>query len=132
MFKAQAEQIAKAEERIAKAEEAAEMARLEKRATEEFKHIPGTATDIAKMLKAIGGMDEAVAKSFEAIMKVADEKNAEAFKVHGISKGAVEGSAEDKLEKRAEEIRKSAPTLTKEQALVKAYEENPELVAELA
>lgn len=133
VFKAQAEAIAKAEERIAKAEEAAEMAKLEKRAAEEFKHIPGTASDVAKMLKALGGMEEDVAKSFEAVLKSVDEKNAEAFKTIGFSKSNRDTSgAEATIEKSAEEIRKSFPALTKEQALVKAYEMHPELVKELA
>lgn len=132
VFKAQAEQIAKAEERIAKAEEAAEMAKLEKRASEEFKHVPGTASDVAKMLKALGGMEESVAKNFEAVLKSVEEKNAVAFTTIGKSFGPAAGGAEEKLEKAAEEIRKSAPGMTKEQALVKAYEEHPELVKELA
>jgi len=132
VFKSQAESIAKAEERIAKAEEAAELALLEKRAATEFAHVPGTAADHAKVLKAIKAMPEDVAKQVEAIMKVAEETNAKAFETVGVSKVSAEvRSAEEKLEKVAEEIRKSAPTMTKEQAIVKAYEMNPELVKEL-
>lgn len=132
VFKAQAEAIAKAEERIAKAEEAAELALLEKRAAEEFSHLPGSAADHAKVLKAMKAMPEEVAKSVEAIMKVAEESNAKAFETVGVSKASAEvRSAEEKLEKAAEEIRKSAPTMTPEQAIVKAYELHPELVKEL-
>ena len=132
VFKAQAEQIAKAEERIAKAEEAAELAILEKRAASEFAHIPGTSAEHAKVLKALKAMPDEVAKSVEAIMKVAEESNAKAFETVGFSKSSIESrSAEEKLEKAAEEIRKSAPTMTKEQAIVKAYEMHPELVKEL-
>jgi len=117
---------------VTKSRDEAEMAKLEKRAAEEYKHVPGTASDVAKMLKAIGGMEESVAKSFEAVLKSVEEKNAVAFTSIGKSFGPAAGGAEEKLEKAAEEIRKSAPGMTKEQALVKAYEENPELVKELA
>jgi hypothetical protein len=117
---------------LQKARDDAEMAKLEKRASEEYKHIPGTTADIAKMLKALDGMEEPVAKHFEAIMKAVDEKNAMFFKNVGVSKGNVANSAEEQLEKAAEELRKALPTMTKEQAIVKAYEMNPELVKELA
>lgn len=133
VFKAQAEAIAKAEERITKAEEAAELAILEKRAADEFSHLPGTSSDHAKILKSLKAMPDDVAKSIEAIMKIAEDTNAKAFKPVGVSKAKSEAlSAEERLEKAAEEIRKSEPNLTKEQALVKAYEVNPELVKELA
>lgn len=132
IFKAQAEQIRKAEERIAKAEEEAALARFEKRAAEEFSHLPGTDAEKAKVLKALHTLDAEVVKTVEAIMKSADEANKTAFEVKGIKKGAtVEDSAEAKLEKVAAEIRKVDHKLTKEQALAKAYEAHPELYSEV-
>ncbi|MHB0954232.1 MAG: hypothetical protein ACYC10_20235 [Allorhizobium sp.] len=49
----------------------------------------------------------------------------------GVTKASTADVAEQQLEKAAEEIRKIEPTLTKEQALTKAYAENPELTREL-
>lgn len=128
VFKAQAEAIAKAEERIAKAEEAAEMAKLEKRASEEFKHIPGTAADVAKMLKALGGMEEDVAKSFESVLKSVDEKNAEAFKTIGFSKSNREVTKS--FEAAVAEVQKRE-NVSKTRAMEIAAQENPDLVNEI-
>lgn len=125
IFKAQAEQIAKAEERIAKAEEAAEFARLEKRAADEFKHLPGSSSDHAKMLKAIDGLsDTEVAKAFEGLMKAHDLAKAEAFKSVGFSKSADEAVTFDA---KVNEIQKR-DNISKSRAMELAAQEHPELV----
>lgn len=131
VFKAMAAENEKLAADIAKARDEAEMAQLEKRAAAEFAHLPGTVAEHAAILKAVKAMPEAVAKSFEAIMKSADEAAAKSFQTIGKNFAPAAGSAEERLEKAAEDIRKASPLLTKEQAIVKAYELNPELVKEL-
>jgi len=123
--------LADAEARIAKAEQAAEIATLEKRAAEEFANLPGTDSEKALLLKALSTVDKSVAEYAESVFKAANEANSFAFQTVGVKKALDENDPETKLEKRAEEIRKADTRLTKEQALVKAYEENPELVAEV-
>ena len=100
MLKAQQEQISKANE-------AAELATLEKRASEEFSHVVGTAAEKATVLKAVAGMSEDVRKSFDAIIKSAEALAKGAFETIGVRKGAVEGSAEDELNKKADEYAKA-------------------------
>jgi len=118
--------LAAAEERIAKAEEAAEMARLEKRAADEFKHLPGTPADIAKMLKAVGSMSADVAKSLEAVMKAADANAEGAFKKNGALGGKVDDTADAQIEKFATDIM-ARDKIGKTAAIAKAWEEHPEL-----
>ena len=118
--------LAAAEERIAKAEEAAEMARLEKRAADEFKHLPGTPAAIAKMLKAVGSMSADVAKSLEAVMKAADANAEGAFKKNGALGGKVDDTADAQIEKFATDIM-ARDKIGKTAAIAKAWEEHPEL-----
>lgn len=118
--------LAAAEERIAKAEEAAEMAKLEKRAADEFKHLPGTPATIAKMLKAIDAMDADVSKSLTDILKSADANAEGAFKKNGAVGGNVDDNADSQIEKFATEIA-ARDKIGKAAAIAKAWVEHPEL-----
>lgn len=126
MFK----RLSDAETRIAKAEEAAALATFEKRASVEFANLPGTDVEKAVILKAVSGLDEAVAKNIETLLKAANDANKAAFEKKGVNKGLAEDSPEGKLEKAAKEFRKADPKLTEAQAYVKALEANPELYNE--
>lgn len=115
---------------IAKAKEAEEFAKLEKRASEEFANLPGTDVEKAKILKAVESLDEEVKKNLEAILKAANEKNADAF----VKKGAkVAVSADDAVAKKAaldgkvDEIMKNR-SVTKSKAYEIVAVENPELI----
>lgn len=124
ILKSQSEEIAKSAERIAKAEEAAEMATLRKRADDEFGKVVGTADEKALLLKALakaGGDVEAyglkVLKSAEA---------GEAFVTKGVSHAKV-ADVKKALDDKVSEIAKrdNIPT---HQAMAKVAVEFPDLV----
>lgn len=117
IVKAQAEELAKMKA------EAVHKALVEKCATVEY---VGKKEDLAELLK---GLDTEKADAVFAVFKTANErlKESKLFKEFG-SSTTVEQTASDKLEKIAQDIRKAEPTLTREMALTKAYEANPELV----
>jgi hypothetical protein len=118
--------LAAAEEAIAKANEATELARLEKRAAEELKHLPGTDTTKAKVLKALDAMADEEAAILKSALAKADEAASGDFETVGKSAGEkVDDDAA--IEKAAAEIRKATPSLTAEQAFAKALEANPSL-----
>ena len=115
---------------VAKAKDAEEFAKLEKRASEEFGNLPGTDVEKAKILKAVGALDEEVKKSLEAILKSANEGNKEAFVQKG-AKGAVD--ANDAVAKKAALDGKVSEIMTSRSVTkTKAFEivaiENPELI----
>jgi hypothetical protein len=101
-MKSQQARIAKQDEEIAKERDARVMSDLRKRADDEFSHVPGSTDERAAMLKALNGMDEAVRKSFEAVLKAHEEVVKNAFNTMGHGNGKVaEGSADDQLDKMA-------------------------------
>ncbi len=61
----------------------AQTATLEKRASDEFSHVAGTATEKALVLKAAEAMPEDTKKAFDAIMVSAEAMAAGAFKTFG-------------------------------------------------
>lgn len=111
---------------IKKARDEADFVKFEKRASEEFAHLPGTPADIAKMLKAISGLDAEVAKSVEAVMKAAEGANAEAFKTVGVKKGEIAKSYDQAVD----EVMKR-DKVTKSVAIETVGRENPDLVKSL-
>lgn len=116
--KAYAEKIAKMEA------ESIHKALVEKCAQIEY---VGKKEDLAEILK---GVDSEKADAIFAIFKTANDriKESNLFKEFGTSAGTSAKSASEQLEKIADELRKEDATLTKEQALVKAYDKHPELV----
>lgn len=122
VMKSQAEEIKKANERITKAEEAAELAKLEKRASEEFAFIPGTDAEKASLLKFIGS-DADKGKTLEALLKSLNEKNEPNFKSVGVNKTS--DSAVTQNAKIAEIQKRD--NISKAAAMEKAVVEAPEL-----
>jgi hypothetical protein len=112
-------------ERVAKAEEAAEFARLEKRASDEFAHLPGTDAEKARVLKAVSALSEDSAKYVESILKSVEEVNKKAFVTKGVA-GALEVEASVAKEAKISEIMKR-DNLPKGAAMEKAVVESPEL-----
>ena len=115
---------------VAKAKEAEELAKLEKRASEEFGNLPGDASEIAAVLKALTSLDEEVAKSIEAIMKVANEAHETAFVEKGVKKAPEADDVEVKkaaLNTKIEDIMKSR-SVSKSKAFEIVAAENPELI----
>lgn len=80
IFKAQADEMAKARDDAA-------TARFEKRATEEFPSLVGTAAEKASVLKAIAGAGEEVVKAADAILTSAEKLAKAAFEKNGTSGG---------------------------------------------
>lgn len=95
VMKAQAERIAKTEADLAKQRQEAAMAKLEKQAEDEFKHVPGTVQERAQMLEVIGKQDEGLKKAFLAVF-TQSEKLAKA----GFGKVGVGDGGSDDLSKR--------------------------------
>jgi DNA-binding transcriptional ArsR family regulator len=118
-------------EKLAKAEkEARENAEFEKRASA-YSHV-GSAKDIAKMLKQAYAVSEEYGKQVEQTLKSAQERIGKGglFREIGNEGQSSGNDAITKLNAAADEIRKSQPTLTKEQAFTKALEANPDLYEE--
>lgn len=84
---------------VKKAQDEAQMSTLRKRADDDFSHLPGTTDERALVLKAMGGMEEAVRKSLEAILKAGEAALKAGFERTGSSIGAVvSGSAAEELQ----------------------------------
>jgi len=118
------------EERIAKMEEAEAVAKVEGFC--KSNHIaPELAAPLRAIQKAAPAEDFAkvqaeIARLSTSLHKALNELGA---RVGGVSKGAT--PAMDRLQKAADEIRKSRPELTAEQAMEKAINENPALYNEV-
>lgn len=127
MFKAQAEEIAKARDER-------ETAVLEKRVESEFPSLVGTTAEKAKVLKAIAGAPEDVRKSAEAIFVAAEKAVKGAFETKGhsggtgspLAGGGTLNKARDDFMAKVNEI-KSRDKITKTAAMSKAQTEFPEL-----
>ena len=73
----------------------ATMATLEKRASDEFGHVVGTATEKAAVLKAAASMDEPTRKAFDAILTSAEQMAKGAFGRFGSGAGNDQPGNED-------------------------------------
>lgn len=125
---------AAASESVAKAERDAR--RLTERVAfvqKELAHLPGKPEDIAKGL--IEAEDKMSKESYDlvvATMKAGSAGIEKSTTEVGVEVGkAAVGSAAEKLEGIAKELRTATPTLTQEQAIAKAYEEHPDLYAQM-
>lgn len=85
---------------IAKARDAAELATFTKRAADDFGHLVGTDAEKAAVLKHMATADEAVQKTFGAIMKSAEDMIKKGFDTKGVGNGrtVIEGSAAEQLD----------------------------------
>jgi len=131
------EQVKKWEERVRKAEEIAKAereARIKKEfiaKAAEFKGLNVQPEEFGPVLKAISENCPEQFEKLEAVLKAADQAIAtgEIFKEYG-SNGSEAGSAWSKITKAAEELCKKDSSLSKEQAINKVMEEQPELYEE--
>lgn len=125
IFKAQAKKIEALEKSAREAVEKAELVGFAKTAREEYGNLPGSDEEKAYLLKAAASLDENVQNTLNSILKAANKANAGAFETIG-KKSSETSNEEEVLEKKAEEIAKR-DNISKEQAIRKALEENPEL-----
>lgn len=125
---------ASASEAVAKAEkDARRLAERTQFVKEELAHLPGKPEDIAKGL--IEAEDKMSKESYDLVvtsMKAGSAGIEKSTTEIGVEIGkAATGSAQEKLESIAKELRTAAPTLTQEQAIAKAYEEHPDLYTQM-
>lgn len=131
ILKSQAAEIAKANASMAKEIEKRETTEFQKRADDEYSHVPGTAEERGNMLRAISKMDEPLRKSFEAALGSAEKLAKAGFDKLG-HKGDKPGDesiakqARD-FESRLDKVRSDFPKLSRSEALSKARRENPDL-----
>lgn len=122
---------AEAKDRVAKLEETLDaQARIAKASTL-LGNIPGIgAEDFAGILK---GLTPAQERSLGKVMKAANALIDQSGILKEIGKHgpAEEGSPQHKLEQAVKEVQKADPKLTKQQAIAKAYEDNPALYDEI-
>ncbi len=130
VFKAQADEMAEVRKAAEKDREDASVSRLAKRASDEMPGITGTDDEKAAVLKAVEAVtDEAVRKSLEAIIKVANAVGEGALDTIGKNGGDVTKSIDEKIEAAAVEIAKR-DNISKSAAIAKAWVENPDLYKE--
>ncbi len=124
-----------AEKRAAEAEEVAKRER-DRRVTREFvekargyRGLPVEPDEFGPLLKAVSEKAPEEYEKLEEVLRAADEAIASGrlFDEVGRSGPSRGGDAYAKLEAAAAELRKADPELTKEQAIVKAAEQHPEL-----
>lgn len=99
VIKSQQKQLSDQQAEITKAQATVEMERLTKRAGDEFGHVPGTAAEVAAVLKAVAAMPEDVRKTAEEIMRSAESLAVKSYQTKGHSgAGSVPGGATEKLD----------------------------------
>ena len=117
------------EKRLNEQIEKAEIAEFVKKA-ETFTNLPNMKPDefgpVLRNLSKVEGYDK-----LETVLEAANKAlgESELFKAKG-EDGGIENGALAKLQAKADELRKSDPKLTREQAFAKAVEDNPDLYAE--
>lgn len=134
MLKAQADRIAATEKNLAIEKAARETAVLEKRAEDQFAHVPGTVQERAAMLGAIAKMDPALQKSFTTVLETAEKMVKAGFDTLGHKGGKTPVGEADKVvtkavqdfETKVAEIRKR-DSCTQAEAMTKARKEHQDL-----
>lgn len=119
-------------EEIAKAEKEARITKEYVAKAAQFTHLGINAEELGPVLKSLAEVNPEGYAKLEATLKAANtaiEKSA-LFQEVGKSGSGTTGGAWEKIEKKAEEIRKSDPSLTQEQAVAKVMREEPALYAE--
>ena len=131
VLKAQQAQIDASVAGIAKANREAEMAILAKRAGDEFSHLPGTAAEVAEVLKAVQGMPEAIRGTAESILKSAEEMAGKGFtkQGHQHAGSAIGATATEKLDTLAKAHAKEH-NLGYEAAYTAVIEQNDDLYSQ--
>ncbi len=94
-----------------------------------FKNLPVKPEEFGPVMKSLAEKDPENYAKVEAALKAADEAAGKAGLLGEIGSSAAPagGTAMAKLEGAAQELRKSDPNLSKEQAVAKALEQHPEL-----
>ena len=112
-------------------EKSAEMEKL----TSVAKKYAALGEDEAELAQTLYDLKKSNAANYEAYIKILDKSldlvtKSGIFAEIGKSGRGARGSVEDRIEAAATEIQKSDPSLSREQAVVKAWDANPDLLAE--
>ena len=123
--------LAAALTRLEALEKSAEMEKL----TSVAKKYAALGEDEAELAQTLYDLKKSNAANYEAYIKILDKSldlvtKSGIFAEIGKSGRGARGSAEDRIEAAATEIQKSDPSLSREQAMVKAWDANPDLLAE--
>lgn len=117
------------EKRLADSEAREQVAEFAKRATESYPNIPGE--NLGAVLHAVSKLDKTVGERLDTVLKAANEAFGQLTKELGSARASLRtGSAVEKIQKRADEIRKADPNVTQADAFVRASNEDPQLLAE--
>ena len=124
------EKMADIEKRLAATEKEAQFSKFAKQAADEYPNVVGTDDELAELLMALSTLDNEVAKStLGKILKAANEANAGDFEKRGVSGEASEKTVMGKVDEKVTEIMKR-DSISKADATVKVWDENPELYDE--
>lgn len=112
-------------------EKSAEMEKL----TSVAKKYAALGEDEAELAQTLYDLKKSNAANYDAYIKILDKSldlvtKSGIFSEIGKSGRGARGSVEDRIEAAATEIQKSDPSLSREQAMVKAWDANPDLLAE--
>jgi hypothetical protein len=136
LIEKQAEEIEKANERAEEAEKIAKSERTQ-RLTREFvekaSQLPMIAEnpqDLGALMMELNALDPAVGEKVEKLFKAANEGLRQGNVFGEIGRHGGSTTSSPAVEAIAEGIRKDNPEMTPEQAVAKAYEDNPELYDE--
>jgi hypothetical protein len=112
-------------------EDRAEIATLEKRAGDEFAHVPGTVTEKAAVLKAVAAMPEPVRKTFDTIIGAAEKMARAGFDRIGGNAGPTPSAkaAQVDFDSKVDEIAKR-DDIPRTEAMRKARTEHADLFAQ--
>jgi hypothetical protein len=131
VLKAQSDRIAKTEKDLSAQKEANDKITFEKAAEDKYPHVPGTAEERGKMLKAVSEIkDEAVRKLFDKVFEQSEKLAKNAFGKLGSDNS---GTEKDQINKAAHDFTakvneiKGRDKCTQGEALAKARKEHPDL-----
>lgn len=122
VMKSQEARLQAQDAEIKKAAEATALAGFTKRATDDYAHLAGSVEERAAVLKHLATASPEVQKAADAILKAAEGHAKFAFSKagHGGGSDPVRKSANDELQKMADDLRKADPNLTPAAAYDKA------------
>lgn len=92
--------------------------------------ISETPTELGEVLKTAYGVSDEFGTQVEGLLKAANTQIAQGNLFASFGKSGAEVTVSASVDAAAAELRKGDPSLTREQAITKAYEQNPALYAE--
>lgn len=115
-----------AEEQLKKMQDSAKLQEYIRKA-EGFKALPVKAAEFGPLLKALADTNPEQVATLEKLLKSTDEMLQKSLLFKEMGTGVESNGAWSEIEKAAETIRQTDTKLTKEQAITKAIQDNPEI-----